>query len=117
MNDEPTLVAMRTAAEYARSANHHAYDAPRSPASLYHRNGALEDLLAKTRQLAEVLGEQCAELITNPPAGLYADDGSNPRDRAAAASLSLRNAADSIAAARHAVNTAWNDLSHLGVKT
>jgi hypothetical protein len=112
---EPTLAAMRAAAEHARAANHAAYDAPGDPAALYSRVGALHDLLAKTKQLTEVLAEETTKLAAAPPSGLYSDDVAPPGGRALLAAELLSHAAESIAAANRAVNGAWSSLSHLGV--
>lgn len=115
---EPTLAAMSAAAEQARAANHHAYDAPGDPPALYARTGALYDLLAKTEQLARFLSEAAAKVSANPPEGLYSDDGSDhPRQRAATAAAHLAAAAETIRRANVAVNEAWSELAHLGVKT
>lgn len=113
---EPTLAAMQTAAEHARAANHHAYQAPRTPASIYDRTGALYDLLVKTEQLAQVLAEHAGALDVDPPPGLYSDDDGPPTAHAATASARLARAASAVRDARDHVNLAWSSLSHLGLR-
>jgi len=112
---EPTLAAMSAAAEQARAANHAAYDAPGDPPALYARVGALYDLLVKTRQLTQVLGTAATKAAAHPER-MYADDGSNPSNRAARAAMFLLESAQSIDTVITVVNEAWSELSHLGVK-
>lgn len=113
---EPTLAAMQAAAEHARAANHHAYQAPRTPASIYDRTGALHDLLGKTEQLAQVLAEHAQMLVVATPPGLYSDDDSSPTVHAATASAWLRRATSAVRDANDHVNLAWSSLSHLGLR-
>lgn len=111
---EPTLAAMRNAAEAARVANHAAYAAPRDPVALYDRTGALHDLLLKTEQLADFLGKA---VLATDPAALYSDAGLDPNIHRIAAAERLTRARAHVAEAQRAVNSAWSALSHLGTRS
>ena len=109
MSTEPTLAALLTAAEAARTANHEAPTAPRTTTSVYVRIGALVDLLAKVDQLASVLAEHVQALVDDP--ALRADDRGNAPGRAVKAAALLRHAAALIEHAGTKANDAW---SHTG---
>jgi len=109
---EPTLAAMRDAAELVRAANHAAYEAPRTTASVYARVGELYALLGRTRQLAQVLGEHAAQLARNP--ALRADDGGgDPQARALVAAGMLRDAGTRLDEAATVANQAWSRVAPL----
>lgn len=110
---EPTLAAMRAAAEHARAANHAAHDAPRTPGSLYDRTGALYDLLIKTEQLADSLGKAVRSADSD---AMFSDDGLDPALHRGRAGAHLLEARARLTEAHRAVNDAWNALSHLGAR-
>lgn len=109
---EPTLAAMRAAAEQVRAANHTAYDAPRTTDSIHARAGALHDLLVKTEQLIRVFGEHVGAVCDRD--GLFSDDDGTPAQHALDACSALLVAANKLDNTAHWVNQAWQDLSHLG---
>lgn len=110
---EPTLTAMTAAAEAARAANHAAYDAPRGDTSnLYDRAAALHDLLTKTEQLAQVLGQHVRRLRDVDGLRSTADDAAG---QVAAAAAELDAAAARIQSAHIEVSGAWSKLSTLYV--
>ena len=115
MTDDPTLAAMRAAAEHVRAANHTAPHAPRDVAALYARAGELHALLCQVGQLARGLAVHVeAALVEDPPAGLYSDDDTDPAVHAAAAETHLAAAGSALHGAITSVDRAWSALSHLG---
>ena len=109
---EPTLQYTRLAAEQVRLANHAAYDAPRGDTSnLYDRTGAVHELLSRTEQLVQVLGEQVQRVISAE--GLRAADGRSPDRKAANAAAHLLAAGNAVRSACGHVNDAWSELSPL----
>ncbi len=110
---DPTLAAMSAAAEAARQANHAAYGAPRTTASVYDRTGALHDLLCKVEQLAQVLSEQVAGMPSGP---LYSTDDTTPGEHLLDAADLLTQAARAVNVAVHHVNNAWSELSPIGTR-
>lgn len=112
---EPTLAAMRTAAEAARAANHEAYHAPRTPSSIYDRIATLHDLISKTEQLSNVLGQHTRNLAhaaTDGTVELRSTAGV-PAERALSAASKLQEAARLIEQAGLVVNAAWSEASTL----
>lgn len=111
VDTDRALDAMAAAAEAARTANHAAYDAPRTTASVYARVGELHSLLCRVNQLAEVLGEHAGRLAADP--ALRADNGGDPREFARVAGAKLRQASQAVTTAATAANDAWSAVSPL----
>jgi hypothetical protein len=108
---EPTLLAMRAAAEAARTANHAAYHAPRTTSSVYDRVGALHDLLCKVEQLAGVLADDVGKLVED--SRLRSSERDDAATRARRARERLVDATWCVKQATDGVNDAWSDLSAL----
>jgi hypothetical protein len=116
---EPTLLAMQAAAEAVRAANHAAYDAPRTPSSVYDRTGAMVDLLAKLEQLTEHIARGVGWVSANPHLRSTERDierDIDPVDAAQKAQTRLLSAARFLDTARTTVNDAWSQLSTLYLK-
>lgn len=114
MTTDPTLTAMRAADDAARTACHAAFNAPRTPGSIYDRVGALCALLSKLDQLAEHLAadaRHCAQADN-----LYSTDATTPVEHLAAAIEQLLAAKADIERAGDRVNTAWSHVGHIGVR-
>lgn len=115
MTDDPTLTAMRAADDAARTACHAAFNAPRTPSSIYDRAGALCALLSKLDQLAEHLAadaRHCAHADN-----LYSTDTATPAEHLADATEQLLAAKADLERAGDRVNNAWSHLSPIGVRT
>jgi hypothetical protein len=111
---EPTLSATYAAAEAARTANHAGYHAPRDqPSNVYDRAGAAFELLRNTEQLVRMLSGDAQRLIRTP--GLYSTDG-EPEVAVRSAAATIARAAGQVNAAAELVNTAWSELSAIGVR-
>lgn len=108
---EPTLLAMQAAAEAVRTANHAAYDAPRTTVGIYDRTGAMHDLLVKVEQLTDDLARAAGRLAEDPH--LCSTKGDDAEPRARLAQNRLHTAAQLIDTAGQAVNRAWSELSPL----
>lgn len=111
---DPTLTAMRAADEAARTACHAAYDAPRTPSSVYDRIGTLHALLSKVEQLAEHLAADARSLARTE--GLYSTDDTAPADHLDDAVEQLLGAKADIGHACARVNEAWSQVSPIGVR-
>jgi hypothetical protein len=113
---EPTLVALESAAEQVRAANHHAYFAPALPSDLYARTRSLVELLGYLQQVAFTLGdhvERSSSDAMKKGLVLDTDDGMPAREYTQDARRLLADAAAAVEMANRAANQAWAALSHL----
>lgn len=112
---EPTLAATYAAAEAARMANHAGYGAPRNePGNVYDRTGAAFDLLRNVEQLVRMLSGNVQQLAQTP--GLYTTGTGQPAEAVKSAASTIAAAAGQVNAASELLNTAWSELSSIGVR-
>lgn len=111
METEPTLTAMRAAADALRDA----YGAPDDPHALHARIGELHVLLTRLRQVAQILSERAGALDWDSPPGVFSDNATPPARHAERAMLDLADAAAAVREADDLVNAAWSSIGHLGI--
>jgi hypothetical protein len=108
---DPTLAAMQAGAEALRNACHAAYDAPRTPSSVYDRTGALYELLGRIEQLTGFLARDVERLAAEPR--LRSTDGVEPTAKARQAAERLRDTVKIVETAETETSRGWSYLGTL----
>ena len=113
---EPTLRALRDAADAVREANHTAYRASRVPVELYRRLGTLVEVLGYLRQTTQMIRGQVGKIDEAAEAdGLTvgSDDATLPRDHSETIFWGLSRVESALVEAVAAGNEASSALGHL----